>query len=93
MTYGAHELVDQHENMKTITKVNKERQSMKGKGTFREPLGELCDLEKIAFGWRGVQDVALPSGMCLVVNVLPVLHDAFNYSHEGHLKGQSQAGS
>lgn len=49
MTYGAHKLVDQHENMKTVTKVNKERQAMKGIGTFREPLGELRDLEKIAF--------------------------------------------
>lgn len=29
----------------------------------------------------------------LVVNVLPVLHDAFNYSHGGHLKGQRQAES
>lgn len=49
MTHGAHELVDQHENMKTVTKVNKERQAMKGFRRFREPLGEMRNLEKIAF--------------------------------------------
>lgn len=49
MTHGAHELMDQQENMKTVTKVNKERQAMKGFRTFREPLGEMRNLEKIAF--------------------------------------------
>lgn len=48
MTYGSRELEDQRENMKTVTKVNKERKALKGIGTFREPLGVLRDLDKIA---------------------------------------------
>lgn len=76
MTRGTRELADQHENC------NKGEQraagSTKGIGAFREPLGELRDLEKIAL--VGVESRTSPcqSGMCLVVNVLPVLHDAFN---------------
>lgn len=49
MTYGARELVGQHEKMRTVTKVNKEHQAVKGIETFRETLGVLRDLEKIAF--------------------------------------------
>lgn len=49
MTYGAHELVDKHESTKSVTKVNKEQQAMRGIGALREPLGELRDLKKIAF--------------------------------------------